>query len=182
MAYSIKASGFNPASLAAAAHRAPMRRIINGVPARANSVSRQITLAYSLLSENDCMTNDNLSEATPEQVSLLCLAAIGIVVESIDSTSPVETFGKTDKTPQNKADEKNEMQRKNYGDNMFPEEDDPFYQMDDSVPDYIKESRSSATGHSTDLRFLTHFTAAVGNLNMTTLSRSVRMKQFVENK
>ena len=74
------------------------------------------------------------------------------------------------------------MQDKNYGDNTFPERDNPIYEMDEAPPDFIKESNKKSNSAQGDGRIIRDIFYQVTILNMSPkLKNSQKLKQFAEN-
>jgi len=144
MPYQITASKFNGSSIATGRAGVPRQRIINGLPTNARSSGVALNTMITLLAKNNYMPADSLQEQTYSDIAILCLGSISVTAEIVDPTEPVKTFLSSKRIPQNNADKKNEMQKKDYGHSAFPNEADPFYEMDQAPPDHIKETTARA--------------------------------------
>ncbi len=181
MASSIKASKFNAQAMANSP--VPRKRIINGIPTRPDSAGLAMNKLVSILSKNGYMPQDTGEGASYVDVAGLCLSAMAITVETIDSEENSMTFKETNKKPQNEADKNNEAQRKNYTNDTFPNQNDPYYEMDKSPPDYVKDRNEKAKRSSkdNDNRSIVELITRIGMVNLATPD-AYRLKQLVENK
>ena len=181
MASSVKASKFNAQAIAASA--VPRRRITNGTPTRPDSTGLSMNNLVRLLSKNGYMPQDTGDGATFEDVAELCLSAMAITVETIDSEERSMTFRNIDKKPQNEADKNNESQRKNYTDDTFPNENDPYYEMDQSPPDFVKKRNENAkqSSRDNDRRAIVELLTRIGMESLET-PENLKLKQLVGNK
>lgn len=178
MAYSVKASEFNHQAIARSAARAPGRRIHNGTPVSSAAPARSLDNMLTILLQNGYMPNDNASDYTYSDTAILCLGAISVTVEIIDEDTPAKTFARSTQEPQNNADRRNEMQRKNYSDDTHPGRDDPFYEMDETPPKYVEAFRDNSRRTSADQRSLLSLTAKISDINTVYLPNSSRLKQL----
>lgn len=178
MASSIKASQFNPQTMANA--RVPRRRIKNGVPVTAQSRGPAINNMIKVLSKNNCMPQDAATEDVSYTAAAeACLSALSITVSQITSEESVKTFNTAKKNSQNEADEKNESQRKNYTDDTFPNQDDPYYQMDQAPPRHVNRARAVSQKNAVDNRAIVDLVTNISLINEK-LPSSNRLKQLVE--
>lgn len=180
MPYQIIASKFNGSSIASGRAGVPRQRIINGVPTDANSSGLALNTMITLLTKNNYMPNDSFEEQTYSDIAILCLGAISVTTETIDPTAPVKTFLSSKRVPQNNADKKNEMQKKDYGHDAFPNEADPFYEMDQAPADHVKETNKKAKNRVKTDEALIELVTKISIINTTQLRSNLRLKQLVE--
>ena len=73
------------------------------------------------------------------------------------------------------------MQKKNYTDDTFPNEADPYYQMDSAPPDYIELKNEKINNNSVDTRAIFDLVTKIGALN-SQMPSNFKLKQFVEDR
>ena len=159
--------------------RAPYKRAVDGAVVRTDGISDEIAKMHKTIGKNGYLPNDKYQPINNAQLSLMCLYSMGITVQILEKEHPM-TFMETYKSQnyQNKGDELNEGSRKNYGDFSFPDRNDPFYEMDETLPEYLlKKEKQIKSSH--DFRSITEFSARIGRANHR-LPALRKLKQFVE--
>ena len=177
----IKANKFTRENIVKSSKRKPSARVQNGIPVKTNAIGTKVIDGYRKLAEKDYLTNDNMMNNSDAEISILSLEALGVVVEPINIEQSEMTFidYQTSK-PINEADRDSKMENKNYGDNVFPDKDDPIYEMDEAIPDYVEKSKSASGTQQPDGRVITDLFSQISDIN-SNLRENVKLKQYSEN-
>jgi hypothetical protein len=113
---------------------------------------------------------------------MLCYSGLNITVDPISYSAPYKTYFEEQKLPYNKADEKNQMSKKNNADDMYPEKTDPFYEMDEQPPQYIKKANEQDKKTMIDYRSLIGIMASIGAANdAPSVQDTLKIKQLTNN-
>lgn len=177
----IKANKFTRENIVKSSKRKPSARVQNGIPAKTNAIGTKVIDGYRKLAEKDYLTNDNMMNNSDAAISILSLEALGVVVEPINIEQSEMTFiDYQTSEPINKADRDSKMENKNYGDSVFPDKDDPIYEMDEAIPDYVEKSKSASGTQQPDGRVITDLFSQISDIN-SNLRENVKLKQYSEN-
>ena len=179
MAASVIASKFTPENLALDAQTVPSSRVVGGVPSTLNGTVDKITRMYSSLIAMGCAPRDN-PEYVATEVALHCLHTFSTVVESIPPDEPIKTLIESAYTPQNSADMNNQMNKKNYGDEMFPDQNDPFYQMDELPPEQLQQPTFTTLQQTGDLSVIVDMISIISQyqFDMPQVNNRFKLKYF----
>ena len=177
----IKANKFTRENIVKSSKRKPSARVQNGIPVKTNAIGTKVIDGYRKLAEKDYLTNDNMMNNSDAAISILSLEALGVVVEPINIEQSEMTFiDYQTSEPINKADRDSKMENKNYGDNVFPDKNDPIYEMDEAIPDYVEKSKSASGTQQPDGRVITDLFSQISDIN-SNLRENVKLKQYSEN-
>ena len=182
MAKSVKASKFTKANITKGAQRQMTKRVKNGVPVKSDPIGNKILDGFSALVKVDSLPSENLSNPTDVGMSIIALAALGITIEVEEPNKPPMSFLEYTMPAVNEADKKNKMRDKNYGDDIFPERDNPIYELDESPPDFIQKSNKKPKAKQGDGRIIRDIFYEITIVNTSSkLPNSQKLKQFAEN-
>ena len=181
MPKTIKANKFTRENIVKSSKRKPSAHVKNGIPVKTNALGTKVIDGYRKLAEKDYLSNDNVLNTSDTSISILSLEALGVVVEPINSDQDEMTFYtyQTSK-PINKADENSKMENKNYGDNVFPDRNDPIYEMDEAIPDYVQGENVTISPQQADGRVITELFYQISDINLN-LRENAKLKQYSEN-
>jgi len=181
MPKSIKADKFTKENIVKSSRRKPTSRVIDGLPMKNNAIGNKVNQGYAQLSMKNCLPNDNIESPNDTNISIMAFEALGVVIETISRNEGEKTFMNNEAIkPVNQADSDNKMQNKNYGDQVFPERDDPIYELDEAVPDFVKSSKVASEIEQPDGRVIRDLFYEVADTNMN-FSQLIKLKQFSEN-
>ena len=145
MSKSIKANKFTKANIVKGASVKKKLGVRRGLPCNDASKGTSVIDGYTMLADKEYVGSDSVTNYDDMTLTLLGLNALNITVELIEKDAPAKSFSNSGKEkPFNDADKKNNMQDKNYGDDTFPEKDNPIYEMDEGLPNYMKNSKKSS--------------------------------------
>lgn len=178
----INSSFFNVQTITSNAQSTPAGSISNGVPTGNSVYGQQVIDAYHYLKQKNYTPQDAIIPSNDFNFSINGLDALCISIESINKDEPIKSFLTDEsKTPMNTADAKSNMQKKNYGDDTFPDKSDPIYEMDEAPPDFIKNSAAGSQASKMDPRIIVHLFYNISIVNMDpNMNNNFKMSQFME--
>lgn len=177
----IKANKFTRENIVKSSKRKPSARVQNGIPVKTSATGTKVIDGYRKITEKGYLSNDNMLNNSDAAISILSLEALGIVVEPVNIEQREMSFITYEASePINKADKDSKMENKNYGDNVFPDKNDPIYEMDEAVPDYVEKSKSASGTQQPDGRVITDLFFQISDVN-SNLREKVKLKQYSEN-